>query len=319
MRRRQFLLAMGLVFVSPAARSQTGKTHRVGLCFQVTREIGKPLEEAFVAGLRDHGYVLGRNLIVDVRYGDGDPARLPALVDELIALKPDVLAGFEAPARIMKAKTLTIPIVLTNSSDPVGVGLVQSLRQPGGNVTGISIMGDQIIAKNIELLREILPRLARVGLLLETGFPASKALENNARGAARSYGATIVPYYISNPAELEGALSAMAKDHLDALVTGGGGTIINSAGLIAERSLQARIPLVGNTRLGALSAYGLSLEQAYRDSARYVHKILNGARPSDLPIEQPTRFRLVVNLKTASALGIKIPQSVLVRADEVIQ
>jgi len=318
-RRTFFALAGGLLAYPPVSLAQSGKTNRVGLCFQVTEEVAKPLVEAFVAGLRDHGHVVGRNLILDVRYGDGSPSRLPAQIDELIALKPDVLAGFEVPAKIMKGKTSTIPIVLTNSSDPVGIGLAQSLRRPGGNVTGISTVWEQIVPKNIELLREFVPRLARVGLLLDTTSPGSRAAEENSRRAAATLGATIVPYYVSNRAELEKALAAMAKDRLDALVGGGGGVIVNFAELILENSLRLRIPTAGDADLGALFSYGPSLLQAYRDSARYVDRILKGAKPGELPIEQPTRFQVAVNLKTAKALGLKVPQSVMVRADRVIE
>jgi ABC-type uncharacterized transport system substrate-binding protein len=318
-RRRQFLIGTGALFATPLARAQTSKTYRVGLCFVVSEVVAKPLEQAFLSGLRDHGYVLGRNLVLDVRYGDGDPARLPTQVDELIALKPDVLAGFEAPARVMKAKTSAIPIVLTNSSDPVGIGLAQSLRRPGGNVTGISIVSEQMLLKNIGLMREVLPHFARFGLLLDTSFPSSKALEETARSAAGSYGAAVIPYYVSNQAELEKALAVMAKDRLDVLLAGGGGVLVNFAGAIAEHSLRQRLPLVGNAELGGLLSYGPNLVQAYRDSARYVAEILKGAKPADLPIAQPTRFQFVVNLKTAKTLGIKVPQTVLLRADRVIE
>ena len=320
MDRRSFLvLACGSIASPPRALAQSGKTNRVGLCFQVTPEIAKPLMEAFVEGLRDHGHVVGHNLFLDVRYGDGGVARLPALIDELIALKPDVLAGFETPAKIMKAKTSTIPIVLTNSSDPVGIGLAQSLARPGGNVTGISIVWEQLVPKSIELLREILPRMARVGLLLDTTSPGSKAAEENSRSAARTFGVTIVPYLVANQAELEKALAAMAKDRLDALTGGGGGVFLNFSQLIAESALRLRIPFAGNAGLGALFSFSPSLIQAYRDSARYVDKILKGAKPSELPIEQPIRFEMVVNLKTARALGVVIPQSVMLRATRVIE
>lgn len=321
MRRRNFIaLAGSLLAWPPIALAQIGKTFRVGLCFQVTKEAAKPLVDAFVAGLRDQGLVVGRNLILDVRYGDGGPSRLPALIDELIALKPDVLAGFEVPAKIMKARTATIPIVLTNSSDPVGIGLAQSLRRPGGNVTGISTVWEQVVPKNLELMREILPRLARVGLLLDTTSPGSKAAEENFRSAAKTFGATSVPYHMTNQAELDKALAAMAKDRLDALIGGGGGVIINFAKSIIDNSLRLRIPFAGiDAGSGALFSYAPSLVQAYRDSARYVDRILKGAKPGDLPIEQPTRFEMVVNLRTARALGLKIPQSVLLRADRVIE
>jgi putative ABC transport system substrate-binding protein len=320
MRRRRFCKSAAALLLLPgSALGQAGKTYRVGLCFQVSPEIAKPLAEAFAEGLRNHGYVVGRNLILDIRYGDGGPARLPALVDELIALKPDVLAGFETAAKVMKEKTSVIPIVLTNSSDPVGVGLAQSLARPGGNVTGVSIVWEQMVPKSIELLRDILPRMARVGLLLDTSSPGSKAAEENARRVARIYGVTIVPYFAANQAELEKSLAAMAKDRLDALTLGGGGVIVNYGQLIAENSLRLRIPLAGYFSFGGLVSYNPSLIQAYRDSARYVDKILKGAKPGELPIEQPTRFEMVVNLKTARALGVTIPESLMLRADRVIE
>ena len=320
MRRRNFIaLGSGLLVCPRLALAQSGKTDRVGLCFQVTPEIAKPLMEAFVEGLRDHGHVVGQNLILDVRYGDGSPARLPALIDELIALRPDVLAGFEAPAKIMKAKTSTIPIVLTNSSDPVGIGLAQSLARPGGNVTGISTVWEQLLPKSIELLREILPLMTRVGLLLDTTSPGSKVAGENSRSAARTFGMTTVPYLVANQAELEKALATMAKDRLDALTGAGGGVLLNFSQLIAENALRLRIPYAGNASLGALFSFAPSLTQAYRDSARYVDKLLKGAKPGELPIEQPVRFELVVNLKTARTLGVTIPQSVMLRATRVIE
>ena len=318
------MVATGALVAASFARAQTGKTYRVGLGFVVSQEVAKPLEQAFLSGLGDHGYVSGKNLIFDVRYGGGDPARLPALVDELIALKPDVLAGFEAVASAMKGKTSTIPIVLTNSSDPVGLGLVQSLSRPGGNVTGISIVIEQLVPKSLELMREIIPALSRVGLLLDATFPGSGAAEKLTRAAAQGFGVTIQPYYVANRVELEKVLEAMGKDRLGALICGGGGVLVNFARLIVDGSLRLRIPLTGVVELPpaemrALFAYGPNLVQAYRDSARYVDKILRGAKPADLPVEQPTRFNFVVNVKTAKTLGLTIPKSVLFRADRVIE
>jgi putative tryptophan/tyrosine transport system substrate-binding protein len=318
-RRRFCKSAAALLLLPGSALAQTAKTPRVGLCFQVAPEIAKPLAEAFIEGLRNHGYSVGRNLILDVRYGDGSLARLPVLVDELIALKPDVLAGFETAAKIMKEKTSVIPIVITNSSDPVGIGLAQSLARPGGNVTGISVVWDQLVPKSIELVREMVPRMARAGLLLDATSPGSKTTEENVRRVAKTYGVTIVPYVVSSQAELEKSLAAMAKDRLDALAIGGGGVIVNYWNLISESSLRLKIPLAGIALSGGLFSYGPNLLEAYRDSARYVDRILKGAKPGDLPIEQPTKIELVINLKTARALGLTIPQSVLVRADRVIE
>jgi putative ABC transport system substrate-binding protein len=321
MSRRRFIKSAAALLLLPgSALAQAGKIYRVGLCFQVSPDIAKPLAEGFSEGLRSHGYSVGRNLILDIRYGDGSPARLPALVDELIALKPDVLAGFETAAKIMKEKTSVIPIVITNSSDPVGIGLAQSLARPGGNVTGVSIVWEQLVPKSIELLREILPRVARVGLLLDASSPGSKAAEENARRVAKTYGVSIVPYLVSGQADLEKSLAAMEKDRLDALAVGGGGVIVNYSKLIDENSLRLKIPMAGYAAMGGgLFSYAPNLIQAYRESARYVDRILKGANPASLPIEQPTRFEMVINLKIARALGLTIPQSVLLRADRLIE
>lgn len=322
-RRRQFLIIAGALLATPLAHTQTGRTHRIGLGFQVSRALARPLEEAFIAGLRDHGQIVGQNLVVDIRYADGNPDRLPPLVDELIALKPDVLAGFETVARVMNAKTLTIPIVLTNSSDPVSIGLAQSLARPGGNVTGISSQWEELVPKHIEILREILPRLSRYGMLLDTTWPGMKATEENAQLAAQRFGMTFVPYHIANRAEVERAFAKMEKDRLDALGVSGGGVLVNLAQLIVDHLQRLHIPvsLVPGApgEMSALFLYGPNLLQAYRDAAKYVDRILKGTRPGDLPIEQPTRFEMVVNLKIARALGLKIPPSVLLRADRVIE
>jgi len=326
MSRRRFCTSAAVLLLLPgSALAQTGKTHRVGLGFQVGKATSQPLEEAFVAALRDHGHVIGRNLIVDVRYANGDAGRLPAIADELISLKPDVLAGFESMARAMKAKTGTIPIVLTNSSNPVGTGLAQSLARPGGNVTGISSQWEDLVPKHIEIFREILPRLSRVGLLLDSTANLSKATEHNARTAARQAGATLVTYSGANRAEIEKAFGDMGKTRPDALLFSASAVFLHLSAMIVGNCQRLKIPFswapgtTGELATEALFLFGPNFLQAYRDSARFVDRILKGARPGDLPIEQPTKFELVVNLKSAKALGLKIPQSVLVRADRVIE
>jgi len=326
MSRRRFIKRAAALILWPASGlAQTGKTHRVGLGFQVTKAVARPLEEAFIAGLRDHGLVAGRNVLVDIRYADGDAGRLPAIADELIALKPDVLAGFESMAAAMKAKTATIPIVLTNSSNPVGSGLAQSLARPGGNVTGISQQWEDLPPKTIEILRELLPRLTRIGFLLDATFSGSKGIETNAQKSALSVGATLVPYYVASRTELEKAFGAMAKSRPDALLIGGGGVLTNQFEMIVENCRRLRIPfptvpgVANDTAQAALFLFGANWVQGYRDAASYVDRILKGAKAGDLPIEQPTKFELVINLKVAKALGLTIPQSVLVRADRVIE
>ena len=318
--RRRFLAVVAIAVGCPSlVHAQAAKPRRIGLGFQVSREVAKTLEEAFREGLREQGYAVGRDLILDVRYADGDRSRLPGIVDELIALKPEVLAGFESVAQVMQAKTSTIPIVLTNSSNPVAIGLARSLRRPGGNVTGVASLWEELPAKQIEILREILPRLSRIGLLLDTTYPGSKATEEVARKSAATVGARIVTYSVRDREELDQVLARIAKDRPEALMGGAGGVVINHARLITEEALRLKIPSLGSLRMQSLFYYGPSLLQAYRDAAKYVDRILKGAKAAELPIEQPTRFELVVNLKVARAIGVRIPASVLGRADQVIE
>jgi ABC-type uncharacterized transport system substrate-binding protein len=180
------------------------------------------LEQAFLAVLAERGYVMGRNLLYESRYANGEPTRLPAMVGELIAFRPDVLAGIEQVVRVMMSKTSTVPIVITNASDPVAAGLVNILSKPGGNVTGVSFQYDELGPKLIELMREILPRLSRVGHILDSTIPGSKVEETNARQAAQKLGIVYVPYYVASRAEVETAFAEMQKDRLDALVQNGG-------------------------------------------------------------------------------------------------
>jgi putative ABC transport system substrate-binding protein len=250
--------------------------------------------------------------------------RLPGLVDELIAFKPDVLVGNEQAARVMKNKTSTIPIVLTNSSDPVAVGLVQSLARPGGNVTGASYQYEQLGPKHMELLREMLPRLAKVGQLHDTNVPAHKAAEENARQAARKLRLAYVPYYVASRIDVERAFVQMEKDRPDALVPGAGsGLLFELRQMIIENALRLRIAYCTSAgpvaEAGALMSYGANIEEGYRLAATYVDRILKGVKPAELPVQQPTRFEMVINLKTAKALGVTIPQSVLLRADRMIE
>jgi putative ABC transport system substrate-binding protein len=306
------------------AGAQTGRTYRVALVrVGEPGGEGEPYVQTFRTAMRDLGYVEGSNLTVDVRWADRDVRRLPALLDEVIALKPDVLVGWESLAQVLRTKTTSIPIVLSGALDPVKAGLAQSLRRPGMNVTGVTQLNDQLPAKHIEILREILPRLARVGQLVDENAFGCKLVEEQARQAARSVGAVLIPYHVANRGDLERAFSQMEKNRPDALLPCPTPVLFAFRDLLFENVVRLRIPLtsfvVANVPVGVLFAYATSLHEMYRRAATYVDKILKGAKPSDLPIEQPTKFELVLNLKTAKALGLTIPQSVLVRADEIIQ
>ena len=318
------LLALGAASPALQVRAQAGKTHRVASAWMATEATVRPYEQAFLDALQKLGHVVGRNLVYESRYADGEPARLPGLIDELIALKPDLLAGIEQVARVMKGRTSTIPIVLTSSSDPVAARLVQSLARPGGNVTGSSTNYEQLGPKHIELMRELLPRMTKVAQLYDTNVPSSKAAEVNARQSAKKLGLSFFPYYVASRADVERAFVEMARNRPDALMGGAGsGMLFGLRQLTIENTARLRIADISTVAsyadLGGLMSYGPSLEEAFRLAATYVDRILKGARPADLPVQQPTRFEMVINLKTAKALGVTIPQSVLLRADRVIE
>jgi putative ABC transport system substrate-binding protein len=310
------------ILVPIAARAQTARSYRIGTLGAETAE-GKAYGETFLATLRDLGYVQGRNLIVDVRYYGLDVKQLPAAVDELIALKPDVLLAWETGAQAMRAKTTSIPIVLVGAVDPVRAGLAQSLARPGLNVTGIAQLSDTLSAKHIDIMREIRPRLAKVGQLVDTSGSTCRVIEENSRQAARRIGAVLIPYYVMNRTDLEGAFSEMAKERPDVLLPCPSPVLFSYRDFLFESVVRLRIPLssfvVGNVPDGVLFAYAASLHEVNRRAAVYVDRILKGANPADLPIEQPTTFELVVNLRTAKALGLTIPPSLLFRADRVIE
>jgi putative ABC transport system substrate-binding protein len=269
--------------------------------------------------------VAERNIIFDTRYAVGDPTRLPALIDDLILLKPDVLAGVEPIARIMLSKTSTIPIVMFNASDPVAAGLVRSLSHPGGNVTGVSMQWAELGPKQIELLREIHPGLARVGELLDTSLPSTKLAEQLSREAALKLGIAYVPYHVTSRSDLDRAFAQMEAQRPDALLFGGGsGLLFGLLRTIVDNTTRLHIALSmpGPSRRAApeaLIGYGPDLLDGFRLAATYVDRILKGAKPSDLPVEQPTKFVLQVNLNTAKALGLTIPATLLARADQVIE
>ena len=322
--RRQFIaLLTGASVTWPLmARAQPPrKIFRVGCVYIQNPAVFGPLHEAFISTLHSLGYVAGRNIVYDIRYAEGDYTRLPALIDELISLKPDVLAGYEPIARVMLSKTSTIPIVMINSSDPVAAGLVKSLSHPGGNVTGVSLQSAELGPKHLELLREILPSLARVGHLHDANVPTSKLAEQLTRQAAQNLGIAYVPFYATNRADVDRALAEMEERRPDALIVGGGsGLIFELQRGIIEKATRLGIPTSGpGRRVGGLIGYGPGLFDSSRLAATYVDRILKGAHPSDLPVEQPTKFELTINLKTAKALGITVPPTLLARADEVIE
>ena len=323
--RHDFVVSLAAGAVAPiAALAQTERKVRIASAYVARAASTLPYEEAFLGALAGLGFERGRNLIYDVRHGDGDPARLPSIVDELIALKPDLLVGIEQVAVVMRSKTASIPIVVTVSSDPIAAGLAKTMARPGGNVTGVASLFETLAVKHVQLLKEIVPRMQTVAMLLDPGVPAAASFERTVQAAANALQARVVTYQAKDRAELEGVFARMESERPNAMVSASGtGSHFGERQFIADSALRLRVPcsavFAANAEAGSLFSYGASLHGMFRQAATHAARILKGARPADLPIEQPTRYELVINLKTAKALGLKIPQSVLLRADQVIE
>ena len=336
MDRRVFVhnlaLAVGILVAPLAAGEQTGKVYRVGLI-----SLGNPLSEmagpepvspdvrAFVQGLRALGYVEGQNLILERRSAEGRSERYGDIVAELVRLKADVIVGgTDRLARAAKAMTTTVPIVMVGGSDPVGAGIAQSLARPGGNITGLTIsVGPEIEAKRLELLRAMLPGVSRVAYLASKEFkdwesPSGKSV----RTAAQTLGVTLV-LAEHTLHQYTDAFARISRARAEALFVPRTPAAWTDRALIVDFATRTRLPSSfvwrESVELGGLMSYGVNVADVFRRAATYADKILKGAKPADLPIEQPTRFELVINLTTAKALGLTIPQSLMVRADELIQ
>ena len=283
-----------------------------------------PLAEAFRQGLREHGYVEGQNLAFEYRYAEGRADRLPALAAELARLKVDVIVTESNMAALAaKRATETIPIVMAIAGDPVKAGVVGSLARPGGNVTGLSLMHPDLSGKRLQLLKEAVPRIALVAVIWNPTDPAAVDFLRETEVAARSLGLRLHAIEARAPAELDAAFKAVADARPSAFFTLPGGMFQDNQTRILEFAKKNRLPGVFPNRVfveaGGLISYGPNLAASSRRAAAFVDKLLKGAKPADLPIEQPTTFELVINLKTARALGLTIPASVLVRADQAIE
>lgn len=322
-RRRQFLIASSALGFSSFLRAQTGRIYRVCSAHTAPSVATKPYEESFLDALRELGFARGRNLEYAVRNADGDPARIPVVVDEVLALKPDLLFGIETTARVMRSKTSTVPIVLTFSNDPVAAGLAKSLARPGGNVTGMAALTEVVAAKCVEFLAEMLPRMKTLAVLLDPSVPSAGNNERHVQDACRTKGVRAIVYWARDRATLERAFLAMERDRPDALLAASGsGILFGERRLMSESALRLRLPYAGTPvaiEFGGLLGYGADLHGMHRQAASHAARILKGANPAELPIEQPTKFELVLNMKTAKALGLTIPQSILVRVDRVIE
>ena len=324
-RRRTLLICAGAPLLAPLARAQTaGRTYRIGILWLADVTTAGPFHEGFLAGLREQGFEPGRNLVVDARYCDGDVSRLPAYVDELIALKPDLLAGNDHVAQAMQRRTAVIPILLTLSNDPVATGLVKSLARPGTNVTGMAVLGPSLGAKITELMAEFLPRMKRIAILVLPDAPASGEIANGVRAAALAKGVQVIAYEVKDQASLEQAFAEMEHSRPEALLgTGGTPVLVGLRRLIAENALRLRIAAAGavatQAEAGFLFSYGVKLQDVLRRAASQASRILAGTRPADLPVEQASTFEFVVNLRTARALGITVSPTLRLRVDRFVE
>jgi putative ABC transport system substrate-binding protein len=321
MKRRAFL---GVIAAAPlAGRAQPpGKVYRIGMLESIPAAQNSANLDALRNGLRALGYVEGRNLVIEYRSADGDAERFPALASELVRLDVDLIVTRGTPATAAaRNATATIPVVMATMGDPSA--LVASFARPGANVTGLTTFSTELTAKRIELLKELVPGLSRIGLLHNMGNPAARAEWEEAKAAARALGARVELFDVRNAGDIGRAFEDAARRHVDAFVVGFDGltqmqrqTIVDA---MARNRLPAAYPAREFVEAGGLVAYAIDYPDLYFRFAGYVDKILKGAKPADLPVERPTRFELAINLRAARALGITVPQSLLLRADRVVR
>ena len=314
-----------LTFPNAIEAQQAGKVPRIGYLVQNTAESNQHLLAAFREGLRERGWVEGQNIVIEVRYADGKVDRLPALVSELIRLKVDIIVTTSSGTTwAAKNATQSIPIVMAASANALGEGLVTSLGHPSGNITGVTFLaGPEIAGKQLELLKEVAPAASRVAVLTNPTNKSHAAFAREVKVAARSLGAQVQFLEAPNPDQLESAFAAMTKEHAAALLVLTDSMFVGQRQRVADLAARSRLPALYSQRefvdAGGLVSYGPSLSDMFRRAATHVDKILRGAKRSDIPVEQPTKFELVINLRTANALGLRIPQALLLRADEVIR
>jgi len=325
MKRREFIAATAALLVSPPRLRAQGARRRLGF-LAIGDGSGQALNQTELAlfdELRNHGWIDGRNLIIEYRFSH-PPDRLPASVADLIALSPDVLVVPGPRAAVaLKSATATIPIVFVAVFDPVGLGLVQSLSRPGGNITGLATSAGVAVAKQIEILRELVPGASKIAILANPGNPMQRlTLAEEVPSTARNLGVALPIVEATTAEELDSAFASAAAQHADAMIVFGDPLTVVQAPRVIALAAKHHLPAIHLSRQfanGGLIVYGPDIADLFRRAAGYVDKILKGAKPSDLPVEQPTKLQLVINMKTAKALGLTVPPSLLVRADEVIE
>ena len=324
--RRDFVRAalMAVLFPCAANAQQSKKIARIGFLSSRSVEVERSWLAAFQQGLGALGYWEAKNIVIEQRYAEARYERIPELLAELIRLKVDVLVALGDPAvHAAKKASSTIPIVMVTSPDPVGTGLVASLARPGGSVTGLSDFHADLMPKRLEFLKEIVPSVSRVAVLWNPASPSHPRQLKDLQAAAPAYRVTLLPLGINGPDEIEHAFAAIGKERPGGLLVIGDPVLVTHRKRIAELALKNRLPAIATllqfAEAGFLITYGANFADLYRRAATYVDKILKGAKPADLPVERPVKFDLVINLKTAKALGVTVPRSLLLRADQVIE
>jgi putative ABC transport system substrate-binding protein len=321
------LLCLAVLTTPLAVEAQpAAKIWRVGFLTSGFKEApgSNPGLASLTQGLRDLGYIEGRNLSLEVRYAEGRTERFSSLATELINLKVDVLVAASTPAALAaKQATTTIPVVMAAVGEPLQVKLVNSLAHPGGNITGLSLIAPELAAKRLDLLKQALPRLSRITVLWNSANQGMLARFQETQVGAQSLGVVLQSVTVQSPDDFQPLFATMSKEPPEALLVLADTVTVANRQHAVEFAARSRVPAIYETRVfvdaGGLMSYGVNMADHYRRTATYVDKIIKGAKPADLPVEQPTKFELVINLKTAKALGLTIPPSVLARADEVIQ
>jgi putative tryptophan/tyrosine transport system substrate-binding protein len=327
-RRREFLALLGGVAVgwpfAAYAQQAAVKVYRVGIMETISPVANAANFDALRKGMRELGYIEGQNLFFEYRSADGRNERFPDLVTELVGLKVDLIVTRSTPAVLaVKAATATIPVVMAATANPVGDGIVASLARPGGNITGLSSFHSELATKRLELLKEMFPRIVLVATLSDPSNPVTPGQEEDVRRAAHSLGIATQFLGARNREELGPAFAMATREKVEALIVQNGAPTQANLQLTIDLAAKHRVPAIYSSKEfvdgGGLIAYGVSYPDLYRRAAAYADKILKGAKPAHLPIEQPTKFELVLNLKTAKTLGLEVPATLLARADEVIE
>jgi len=324
--RRAFIgtLASGLLAAPLAGEAQpAGKMYQIGFLSPTFPSDAGRLA-AFREGLRELSYVEGQNIAIESRWAEGNYDRLPGLAAELVRFKVDIIVTYGTPAsQAAKRATGTIPIVMAGAIDPVASGLVTIVARPGGNLTGLSLMAPELVGKQLEILKDVVPKVSRVALLGNPANPGNAPQVRHAQDAARALGLRLQPLEARGPSDIDSAFAAMTSEQAGAVMVLVDSMLLDHRTRIADLAARRRLPAVyglsDHVEAGGLMAYGPNRLDIFRRAATYVDKILKGAKPGDLPVEQPTKFALVINLKTAKALGLTIPPSLLQRADQVIE